>query len=147
MCGTTQYSELSPVHFGITPACAGTQNIMCDSIVEMGSPPHVRGPLAFFDSAHIRWDHPACAGTAGNTMLKILYPWITPHVRGPRHRLQYPLIRDHPACAGTTNHARPADGGGGSPHVRGPRYHFAKPAWKMGSPPHVRGPRLFKPFR
>ena len=78
--------ELQPVKdVGITPACAGTTYLllyaffypgdhprMCGdhhqervlNIWEMGSPPHVRGPLVYFSCyIHIFGITPACAGT------------------------------------------------------------------------------------
>ena len=153
---------------GITPACAGTTQLingllkMCRDHPRMcgdhkswkgvclfcwGSPPHVRGPhlnrlvheivhgitpacagtthIAY--NANVRfWDHPRMCGDHSFNCNSISFNLGSPpHVRGP---LMYACLnfghRDHPRMCGDHRRMEPP----------------SKP--RQGSPPHVRGPRI-----
>ena len=131
---------------GLTPACAGTSDLLrrgCGD--EPGSPPRARGRRrARLARTHVRGLTPACAGTSvrraerhprhgahprvrGDVVGVSVIAWFLsgspPRARGRRPGRPRPLIRGGltPACAGTS---------------RG-RHHVAVP--RTGSPPRARG--------
>ncbi len=139
---------------GITPACAGTTEVimqddfaekdhprMCGDhlrenfiiITSLGSPPHVRGPLRKAgDKGFTKGITPACAGTTTQ--------W----------RSLLNLIRDHPRMCGDhfpflTSHFHIM---GSPPHVRGPHFMTARKLQCNGITPACAGTtEIFMTFR
>ncbi len=116
----------TPLKGGITPACAGTTRFLqqvkvnpwdhprmcgdhyparCTDKIQVGSPPHVRGPpLDPTDIQGMSGITPACAGTTGKNMNRVIRTWDHPRMCGDHHR----------------SYHNPCIEPGSPPHVRGP---------------------------